>query len=350
VFSVYNSDQGPVVLEEAGTYTLIVDPDGENVPTYEFIIWDINPPVVEGGSIEFGKFVSGELKTPGQTARYTFEGQAEQSIYFDAQSISKGTYFILTAPDGRTEVFNIYNNDQGPVVLEQAGTYTLLVDPDSANKPTYEFIIWDINPPVVEGGPIELGNFVSGELKIPGQTAVYTFEGEAEQTLYFDAQTTSEGTYFILTAPDGRTEVFNIYNNDQGPVVLEQAGAYTLVVDPDSANKPTYEFIVWDIDPPVVEGGPIEFGAFVNGELKIPGQTAVYTFEGTAGQTIFFDVQTTSEGTYFNLIAPDGRTEVFSVYNNDQGPLALEATGTYTLVVDPDSANRPTYEFTISLH
>jgi hypothetical protein len=328
---------------------LTVDPDGENVPTYEFIIWDVTPPVIEGGPLEFGKFTGGEIKTPGQTAKYTFEAAAGQTIYFDVQSTSEGTYFILTAPDGRTEIFNIYNSDQGPVVLEEAGTYTLVVDPDSANKPTYEFVIWNIDPPLIEGGPIEAGKFMSGEIKTPGQTASYTFEATAGQTIYFDVQTTSEGTYFILTAPDGRTEVFNIYNSDEGPVVLEEAGTYTLSIDPDGANKPAYEFIVWDVNPPVIEGGPIEVGKFVSGEIETPGQTARYTFEGTAGQNILFDVQSTSEGAYFILYAPDGRTEVFNVYNNDTGPVQLAETGSYTLIVDPDGANKPAYEFVIQL-
>ncbi len=347
VFNIYNTDQGPVMLEQAGTYTLMVDPDGENVPTYEFIVWSLDPPVIEGGPIEFGKFVDGQIKTPGQVVSYTFEGAAEQTIYFDVQETSEGTYFILTAPDGRTEVFNIYNTDQGPVVLEQAGTYTLMVDPDSANKPTYDFVIWDINPAVIEGGTLALNEFVSGEIEIPGQTAVYTFDAEAEQTLYFDVQNTSEGTYFILTAPDGRTEVFNIYNSDQGPLTLEQDGTYTLVVDPDSANKPTYEFILWDVDPPVIEESELALNEFVSGEIETPGQTAGYTFEGEAEQTIYFDVQETSEGTYFILTAPDGHTEVFNIYNSDQGPLTLEQDGTYTLLVDPDSANKPTYEFVV---
>jgi hypothetical protein len=46
-----------------------------------------------------------------------------------------------------------------------------------------------------------------------------------------------------LVAPDGRTEVFNVYNSDTGPVQLAETGSYTLVVDPDGANKPGYEFV-----------------------------------------------------------------------------------------------------------
>ena len=118
--------------------------------------------MIEGGQIELGKFVEGEIKTPGQTAKYTFEANTGQTIYFEVSSVSEGTYFKLLAPDGQTEVFNGYNGDQGPVALEQAGTYTLLVDPDGKNKPKYEFVLWDVNPAMVEGGPIELGKFGGG--------------------------------------------------------------------------------------------------------------------------------------------------------------------------------------------
>jgi tRNA A-37 threonylcarbamoyl transferase component Bud32 len=304
-------------------------------------------PVTAEGQIPLGQYVSGEITTPEDTATYTFQATAGQTIYFDVQDTSEGTYFILTAPDTRTQVFNVYNSDQGPVTLEQAGTYTLKVDPDGENVPKYEFIIWEVNPPVVEGGPIEFGKYVDGEIKTPGQTATYTFEATAGQTIYFDFQSSSEGTYFILTAPDGRTKVFNVYNSDQGPIVLEEAGTYTLTVDPDSSNKPRYEFVIWEVNPPVVEGGPIEFGKFIDGEIKIPGQIATYTFEATAGQTIYFDFQSSSEGTYFILTAPDGRTKVFNVYNSDPEPIQLAEKGTYTLLVDPDSANKPKYEFVI---
>ncbi|MBI1881446.1 MAG: PPC domain-containing protein, partial [Chloroflexi bacterium] len=336
VFSVYNSDQGPVTLEQAGTYTLVADPDGANKPKYEFIVWDVNPSAVEGGAIEFGKFVDGEIKIPGQTASHTFEATAGQTIYFHMESASEGTYFNLMAPDKHTQVFSVYNSDQGPVTLEQAGTYTLVVDPDGANKPK------------VEGGAIEFGKFVDGEIKIPGQTASHTFEATAGQTIYFHMESSSEGTYFNLMAPDKHTQVFSVYNSDQGPVMLEQAGTYTLVVDPDGPNKPKYEFDIWDVNPPVLEGGALELGKFVDGEIKIPGQTASYTFEATAGQTINFHVESTTEGTYFNLMAPDGHTPVFSVYNSDQGPVTLDQAGTYTLVVDPDGPNKPKYEFVIN--
>jgi hypothetical protein len=347
VFRVYNGDEGPVVLKDAGNYTLTVEPDGDKTPSYEFIIWDVNPPVIEAGAIELGKFTGGELKTPGQVAQYTFDGTAGQTIYFHLESASEGVYFQLLDPDGRTEIFKVYNGDQGPVTLPSTGKYTLVVDPDGIGKPTYEFIIWDVNPPVVESGPLTLNQFTGGELKIPGQVAQHTFEGAAGQTIYFHVESTSEGVYFQLLDPDGRTEIFKVYNSDQGPVTLPSTGKYTLVVDPDGIGKPTYEFIIWDVNPPVVEAGPLTLGQFTDGELKTPGQVAQHTFDGTAGQTIYFHLESASEGTYFQLLDPDGRTEIFKIYNSDQGPVTLPSTGKYTLMVDPDGIGKPTYEFII---
>ncbi len=306
-----------------------------------------NQPITGEGQIPLGQYISGQIATPKDTATYTFPATAGQTVYFHLESVSDGTYFQLLAADGRTEVFKVYNGDEGPVVLKDAGTYTLTVEPDGENTPSYEFIIWDVNPPVVEAGPITLNQLTNGELKIPGQVAQYTFEGTAGQTIYFHVESVSEGTYFQLLDPDGRTEIFKVYNGDQGPVTLPSAGKYTLVVDPDGIGKPSYEFIIWDVNPPVVEGGAITLGQPVKGELKIPGQMARYTFEGATGQNILFDMLASSQGTYFQLLATDGQTEVFKVYNNDEGPVTLPATGTYTLLVDPDGINKPAYEFVI---
>ncbi len=97
--------------------------------------------MIDGGALTFGQFVDGQINTPGQTARYTFEGQTGQSIFFQFDSASEGAYFSLLAPDGRTELFNVYNGNQGPVALEQAGAYTLIVKPDGPAKPKYSFAI-----------------------------------------------------------------------------------------------------------------------------------------------------------------------------------------------------------------
>ncbi|MCG3211907.1 MAG: hypothetical protein FOGNACKC_05553 [Anaerolineae bacterium] len=305
--------------------------------------------MIDGGALTFGQFADGQITIPGQTARYTFEAQAGQTIFFQFDSASEGAYFSLLAPDGRTELFNVYNGNKGPVALDQAGTYTLTVTPDGPAKPKFSFVIWDVNPPVIDGGALTFGQFADGQITIPGQTARYTFDAQAGQTIFFQFDSASEGAYFSLLAPDGRTELFNVYNGNKGPVTLDQAGTYTLTVTPDGPAKPKFSFVIWDVNPPVIDGGALTFGQFVDGLITIPGQTARYTFEAQAGQTIFFQFDSASEGAYFSLLAPDGRTELFNVYNGNQGPVALDQAGTYTLIVTPDGPAKPRFSFKINL-
>jgi serine/threonine protein kinase len=346
LFSVYNSNKGPVELAQAGAYTLLVNADGPVKPKYSFTMWDINPPLIEGGEITFGQFIDGQIQIPGQRVHYTFEGQAGQTIYFQFDSATEGAYFTLTGPD-RTELFRVYNGNKGPVELAQAGTYTLLVNADGPAKPKYTFVMWDINPPLIDGGGLTFGQFVDGQIQIPGQRVQYTFEAQAGQTIYFQFDSASEGAYFTLTGP-ARTELFNVYNGNQGPIALEQAGTYTLQVNADGEGKPKFSFAIWEVKPAIIDGGALTFGQPIDGQIQIPGQRAQYTFEGQAGQSIDFQFDSASEGTYFTLLAPDS-SELFSVYNGNQGPIALEQAGTYTLQVNADGAGKPKYTFRINL-
>lgn len=106
-------------------------------------------------------------------------------------------------------------------------------------------------PPAVTGAPVAFSNKISGEIPAPDEVMVYTFEGDAGQTIFFDEQGIEEqaiaATDFILTAPNGQ-EVFKQYGSsvnsaDVGPVSLEQDGPYTLTVDPRTDNTPAFSFM-----------------------------------------------------------------------------------------------------------
>ncbi len=348
LFNVYNGDTDPVTLQQPGAYTLTVDPDQADTPSYEFILWDVAPAILEGQPLEFGQTITGKTTIPGQIAQYNFQAEAGQAVYFDFLSADTGAYFILTAPDGRTELFNVYNGDTDPVELEQAGNYILTVDPDQEGTPAYEFIVWELDPPVIAGGQAEFGQVISGKVDTPGQVVTYQVEAAAGQTVYFEFLSADSGTYFILTAPDEYTEVFNIYSGSSDPITLEQTGGYVLTVDPDQVGTPAFEFILWDVTPPVIEGGSIEFNRLVSGEVDIPGQVVTYQLDGSAGQSVVFNFQEAESGIYFILTAPDG-TEIFNIYNSSTEPVELPQTGTYTLTVDPDGGGAPKFGFALEL-
>ena len=189
------------------------------------MVHDVSPAVIDGGPIKLGEFVRGETTVPGQLVRYAFDAEADQTVFFDHIQSSATIDFTLEAPDGRTEVFK-YHADRGPLLLTQSGTYTFLADPRSDTVAIFEFMVHDVSPAVIDGGPIKLGEFVRGETTVPGQLVRYAFDAEADQTVFFDHIQSSATIDFTLEAPDGRTEVFK-YHADRGPLLLTQSGTYT---------------------------------------------------------------------------------------------------------------------------
>ncbi|MGA8262638.1 MAG: hypothetical protein WB783_20735, partial [Arenicellales bacterium] len=173
----------------------------------------------------------------------------------------------------------------------------------------------------------------------------YTLDAKAGQTIYFDFDKASASTKFVLMAPDGRTRTFSDYD-DHGPVTLNQGGTYNLIADPNGNATSDFEFTVWNVDPPVVDGGKLEFGKYTKGHTSVAGQIVSYTFEADAGQTVTFDFDKASASTQFILMAPDGRTRIFSDYD-DHGPTVLKQAGTYTLLADPAGDNTSEFSFTL---
>ncbi|MGA8260030.1 MAG: protein kinase, partial [Arenicellales bacterium] len=340
-----NTDShGPVTLEAGGHYVLSVLTRDNKTANVDFVLWLLRPPVIDGGKLEFGKYTKGHTSVAGQTVSYTLDAKVGQTIYFDFDKASASTRFILMAPDGRTRVFSDYD-DHGPVALKRAGTYNLIADPNGDATSDFEFTLWNVDPPVVDGGKLEFGKYTKGHTSVAGQIVSYTLDAKAGQTIYFDFDKASASTKFVLMAPDGRTRIFSDYD-DHGPVALNQSGAYNLIADPNGNATSDFEFTVWNVDPPVVDGGKLEFGKYTKGHTSVAGQTVSYTLDAKAGQTIYFDFDKASASTKFVLMAPDGRTRVFSDYD-DHGPVALNQSGAYNLIADPNGNATSDFEFTV---
>lgn len=132
-------DHGPVTLDEAGTYTLVADPGDDRVEGYEFILWNVDPLEVDGGTLRPGLEVEGKTSVPGQRVTYTFQANNGQTIQFEHVESTEPTDFTLTAPDG-SRVFRTRGN-HGPETLDQSGTYTLEADPREDRVSEFKFVV-----------------------------------------------------------------------------------------------------------------------------------------------------------------------------------------------------------------
>src|SRR5206468_1204277 len=104
------------------------------------------PQAIPAEALSFGATVSSSIVNPGDQHSYTFSGTAAQRIYFDALNRQFAQiYSKLTGPNGQIIWdFSAASNDQGPLALPAAGTYTLLIDGSSGTTGTYAFRLLDL--------------------------------------------------------------------------------------------------------------------------------------------------------------------------------------------------------------
>ncbi|HEY5941858.1 MAG TPA: RHS repeat-associated core domain-containing protein [Solirubrobacterales bacterium] len=123
-------------LSTAGTWTLVVDPEGETTGSVDLVVWET--PDITGQSITpstEGGSVTSTIDIPGQRELISFSGTASQLITLKAQesTITSGAMSILK-PDGNllsgSEVtFSSSSSGKKEVTLPSTGTYTVVVDP-----------------------------------------------------------------------------------------------------------------------------------------------------------------------------------------------------------------------------
>lgn len=281
---------------------------------------------------------------PGKALKFPVTLKDGDVVYLQVYKTSATTDFTLTSPDGRNQVFR-ETSSHGPVTLDAGGEYTFSALTRGDKTASVDFVLWLLKPPVIDGGTLQLGQYTKGHTSVAGQKVSYNFDAKAGETVFFDLAKDNVTTYFTLLAPDGRTRVFQDHD-DHGPVALDRSGNYTLIADPGGDDTSKFEFTVWNVDPPVVDGGRLKFGRYTEGRTSVAGQKVSYTFEAKAGQTVTFDLDKDNATTYFTVVAPDGRTKIFTD-NNDHGPVTLKRAGTYALVADPAGDETTKFAFTL---
>lgn len=188
----------------------------------------------------------------------------------------------------------------------------------------------------------------AGAIDEAGAVDVYTFEATAGQVLFFDQLETIGSTNLInwnLADANGATLFNTSILSDYGPVTLQQSGRYTLTVgQPNSTSLLTYRFQIWETEPPqtftiaigdIVTPDSPQAGA---GNIETPGAIDVYTFEGEAGQIVFWDsleVESSNQFPNFYWELTDARGTLLGkrqIYQ-DTGPIPLSGNGPYKITV-----------------
>lgn len=332
-------DSGAIDLLQSGSYTLTVRSTSDS-ETGEYVIqvWDVPPP--DQAETSVGQIVAGSIETPGVSDRYTFTGKQGQTIFLDGQlsSASGNIVMNLVTPDDAALVGTLYvGSDSGTLTLPQDGAYTLVINGNNTSTVgEYAIQIWDV--PAPDSAETRIGQVLTGSIEQPGASDRYTFSAAAGQTIFFDGQRSdvSGSITLVVTAPDGSETLSRQWvGSDSGDLLLEQDGTYTVTIDGTGTDGTgDYAVQIWDVSgPQIIE---TRIGEVLTGNIEQVGETDLYTFEATEGQTIFVDgqLETPSGSITMTLMAPDGTAIVPPVWvGSDYGSLYLTQSGTYTLSI-----------------
>jgi YD repeat-containing protein len=337
-----------------GTYAILVDPAYAALVTATLTLYDV-PPDTTGTITAGGASVPVTTTVPGQSANLTFAGTQGQRISLAVTGVALtggtsniGSVFILK-PDGTTLVTDTWVSGADFIdaqSLPATGTYTIRFHPLNGSAGSGTFTLYDV-PPDTTGTITAGGASVPVATTVPGQNANLTFAGTQGQriSLAVTGVTLTGGTFnyasVLILKPDGTTLASISPVSSSGFIDLQTlptTGTYTARFDPANTSVGSGTLTLYDV-PPDATGTVTIGGPAVALTTTVPGQNAVFSFDGTEGQQVTGHVtgNTMPGYTYVYLRKPDNSTLTWtgSYSASFNVPTAtLPTTGTYTILVN----------------
>jgi len=336
-----DTDAGIRTLREAGDYYLIIQNRLSSITDYEFQVLN----VADQPEVDLDTPVVGQLDPGRSVVLLRLEGTAGQRLFLDSSSTSTtADWALISASDQAVPGTSARLDRDIEVTLPVDGTYVLWLSGRGSSPLSYGFRIVTFETPAKT---FALNTEVTDSLSEPGERHVYTFEGTVGQRLFYDAlDQDSDSTTVRLVSPEG-AELFGVSANaetDRGLITLTQAGTYTLILDGTGQALGTYAFRLLDVadqdevlpDTPTV--------GFLN-----PGRSVtLLRLEGTAGQQLFLDSNSTSTRADWALISPSDLLVPGASARLDRDvEITLPVDGTYVLWLSGRDPSAISYAFRI---
>lgn len=301
------------------------------------------------------------FSAPYKIGLATLDGRAGQQMTFAVSNNSlAGVGVYLLSPTGTQTLYSQGwgggNNLLDAVTLPETGTYTLELVPWASSTGSLDvtgYVSDDIQESLE---PTTAGATKSVSLTVPGQAARYSVAGQAGHavSVAWSSSTISTGT-FEWRDPSGSVVGGGSISTGSGfldQFTFPSTGTYTLVVNPYSTNTGSITLRAYDATD--VAGGtmsPTTTGDAKTPSTSVPGQRVRYTFSGTQGEQVSMAWAGSSYSVaYVRLYSPSGTEFAGATMGSGSGfrdAVALPATGTYTLVVDPDAQNTGSASLTV---
>lgn len=311
------------------------------------------------------------IAAANDNAVLSFDGTANQRVFFRFSPVGVGSssccsvrVAIRSASGSVLAGTEKYIGTSGGFIdttmLSAAGAYELFVDPQGTATGSLTVAAFDVPADLAPAlQPSQAGTAETLTIAVPGQNGLPTFSGSDGQRVFVNFTAVSVGTSSCcglrvsIRKPDGTTLGTEKYIGTSGGFIdtaaLPVTGVYRVVVDPDGSAIGNVTVTTYDV-PDDVEPAlqPSATGATETVSIATPGQNAMPTLPGFAGQRIFVNLTGISIGTSsccglrVSIRKPDGTALGTEKYIGTSGGFIDTATlpveGTYRVKVDPDGA------------
>ena len=317
-------------------YFLLVQGDGFTDP----LSYEIKVGLVETNSLPLtiGQQINGVLDQVGRQYIYTFNGVTGQRIFFDSlkSDYAENAFVELSSPGGWQLGTQNVSSDGWPLTLPETGQYVLRIS-GSVNSSEYSFRLVDLS----EAVEVASDQTIAGSLSPAAETGLYRLTATSGQRFIIDRTAGTGAFTWILYGPQGE---WNSSSNGFFDFTIPYDGEYILALSGDRAmDSVDYEF---QIVAPQLVYGEVTVNNEISGTIETVGQSYIYSFEGVAGQWIFFDaLDSVYDDVQVALYTPSGWLQYTNRADVDSWPILLPETGQYEFRISGAVTNG--YDFRI---
>lgn len=326
-------------------------PMGKAISSTDFIV----PPSPYGssdieyvGRMSIGSTTTVTITTVNKIGLMLFDGTANQMVglSYANNTISLGVGEVF-CPDG-SELQSFGSVFQGsgfvePMRLPLTGTYTIMIDPETTGVGSMPITLYDV-PPEVKSTITIGGAAVSVTTTVAGQNASLTFSASVGQKVSLSLSgSTIPGANVYIKDQWGATlggKFIGTGTDFIDTVTLPSTATYSISVDPTTTNSGSLTLTLNNTND--VTGTITAGGSSVSVSTSAPGQNAVLTFSGTSGQRVSLKgASNTYTFCAVKIYKPDGAVLTSISGFLQSSPFidvqTLPATGTYSILVDPEN-------------
>jgi CARDB/Domain of unknown function DUF11 len=347
------STSGPIQLQGAGNYVLLVEGDVQSTGVISAQVAVVaagnNPPaILTGPPIQFGAPVQWTNANSADVVHFTLHVATTTTFILDNLAAVRSYNWSLTGPWGAVVTRSVmyWSGLAGgqPAYTVPAGDYDLSITGDTGPS---SFQLLDL----AGGGSLALNTPISVTNTPVAAAAVLHFTGVSGSRLFQVGQPYSGytmGARLVYISPLGN-QVANLSADEKGYISIPVSGEYSMVISGFNTDAAPAGVVNFALETVVDTTESATLGTLIASSIDNPGSSRRFNFHLDQAKQIYFDVITNNSRIQWTLDGPAGRLvdhRSFAYSDADSGYALFNLpAGDYALTVSPFAETTGAFAF-----